>query len=123
MLKGYFVNFACAILATVSNSLLKQAVKNRINFGDSASSGLLSIFALLRFPTFWVSVIFFVAANVLWLHILSVQTMSVAFPLQVSLVLVMTTFVSVTMFSEPISPSGILGMIFVIVGIVLVSRQ
>lgn len=123
MLKGIHVNFACAILATVSNLLLKQAVKNRINLGDSALSGFLSFISLFRLPIFWVWGTVFIAANVLWLYIASIQPISVAFPLQVSLVLVMTTFVSVTMFSEPISPSGILGMILVIVGIVLVTRQ
>lgn len=123
MLKGYLINFACAILATVSNCLLKQTVQNRIKLGEPELSGILLFISLLRLPIFWLSLSAFIAANVLWLHILSVQPMSVAFPLQVSLVLVMTTFVSVTMFSEPISPSGILGMILIIVGIVLVSRQ
>lgn len=123
MFKGISLNLACALLATISNSLLKQSMQNRISSGGSALSTLLQLSGLLKLPVFWISIATFIAANVLWLYIVSQQPISVAFPLQISLVLVMTTIVSVTVFSEQISPSRITGMILIIAGIVLVSRQ
>jgi multidrug transporter EmrE-like cation transporter len=64
-----------------------------------------------------------VGNNILWLYILSQQPMSVAFPIQVSLVFLLTTVVSVTVFSEQLTAYGLLGIAFIVTGVILVSQR
>ena len=123
MLRGFLVNVACAALATASSSLLKHCVQGRIQLGGSAFSILNQIVSLFQSPAMWLALCAIVGNNILWLYILSQQPMSVALPIQVSLVFLLTTLVSVMVFSERLTASGLLGIVFVVTGVILVSQR
>ena len=123
MLRGFLVNVACAALATASSSLLKHCVQGLIQLGGSAFSILNQIVSLFQSPAMWLALCAMVGNNILWLYILSQQPMSVALPIQVSLVFLLTTLVSVMVFSERLTASGLLGIVFVVTGVILVSQR
>jgi multidrug transporter EmrE-like cation transporter len=123
MLRGFLVNVACAALATASSSLVKHCVQGRIQFEGSAFSKLNQIVSLFQSPVMWLALCAMVGNNILWLYILSQQPMSVAFPIQVSLVFLLTTVVSVTVFSEQLTAYGLLGIAFIVTGVILVSQR
>lgn len=123
MLRSILINLVCAVLAAASNSLLKHTVQGRIRAGGSPFSVMSQLFALLQYPTMWLAICAFVGSNILWLYILSQQPISVAFPIQVSLVFVLTTLISVTFFAEKLTATALLGIAFVIMGIVMVGKR
>ena len=79
-------------------------------------------FSMLQYPLVWLGAAAFLSANILWLLILATQQMSVAYPLQVSLVLVFSTIVSVVVFSEKLTATSITGLVFLLVGIVMLKQ-
>lgn len=109
-------------MAVVSNGLLKQALQGRIAWKGNIVTLVTDAFLLLKYPLVWLGAAAFITTNVLWLLILATQRMSVAYPLQLSLVFLFSTLVSVTIFSERLTPSVCLGLVLVISGIVLVSK-
>jgi multidrug transporter EmrE-like cation transporter len=122
MFKGIFINLSCAALAVIANALLKQALHGRIAWKGSVLTLFTDAFGLLRYPLVWLGAASFVAANVLWLFILATQRMSVAYPLQLSLVFLFATLASILVFSEKVTVPGMLGLALVVSGVVLVSR-
>ena len=123
MLRSILINLVCAVLAAASNSLLKYTVQGRIQVEGSAFSVISQFLALFQYPTMWLAICAFVGNNCLWLYILSQQPISVAFPIQVSLVFVLTTLISVTFFAEKLTATALLGIAFVITGIILVGKR
>lgn len=122
MFNGIFINLGCAALAVIANALLKQALHGRIGWKGSVLTLFADAFGLLRYPLVWLGAAAFVGANVLWLFILATQRMSVAYPLQLSLVFLFSTLASILVFSEKVTVSGMLGLALVVSGVVLVSR-
>lgn len=122
MFKGIFINLSCAALAVTANALLKHALHGRIAWKSSVPTLFADAFGLLRYPLVWLGASAFVAANVLWLFILATQRMSVAYPMQLSLVFLFSSLTSILVFSEKVTLSGLLGLALVVAGVVMVSR-
>jgi multidrug transporter EmrE-like cation transporter len=122
MYNGIIINLGCAALTVIANALLKQALHGRIAWNGSILTLIYDGFNLLRHPFVWLGAMALVAGNLLWLIIIASQRMSVAYPLQLSLVFLFSTLTSIIVFSENVTFSGMLGLVFVICGILLVTR-
>lgn len=120
--KSIFINIACALLAILANSLLKHAFQGRISWKGSVPTLLCDAFSMLQYPLVWLGAAAFLTANILWLLILATQQMSVAYPLQVSLLLVFSTIISVVTFAEKLTVTGITGLVLVLAGIVMLKQ-
>jgi multidrug transporter EmrE-like cation transporter len=122
MIKSIFVNIACAAMAVLANAVLKYSLQGRLSWKGNVPALLRDSLAMLQYPLVWLGGAAFIAANLLWLFILATQRMSVAYPLQLSLVLLISFLVSIAFFSEGISFRGCAGLAFLLVGIILIAR-
>lgn len=122
MIKSILINIACAAMAVLANALLKESLQGRLSWKGSVPALLWDSLTMLQYPLVWLGAAAFIAANLLWLFILATQRMSVAYPLQLALVILFSFLVSITFFSESISIRGCAGLAFLLVGIVLVVR-
>jgi multidrug transporter EmrE-like cation transporter len=115
-------NLGCAALSVLSNALLKHTLQGQIVWKGSVSNLFSDSINLARAPLFWLGVLSFVSANLTWLYILGTQRMSVAYPIQLSLVLVLTSTTGCLFFSERVSAANALGIILILGGISLITR-
>ena len=124
MIFNISINIFCAALMVFSNTLLKFTLKNSsITWNGKLIDWLYQFAFLLKKPSMWCAIILFVFSNLLWVFILSYQKMSVAYPLQITLVFVFSTIITFFIFDERISYSGIIGLIFIISGILLLIKS
>jgi multidrug transporter EmrE-like cation transporter len=124
MILNISVNIFCAALMVFSNTLLKFTLKNStITWNGKLIDWLYQFILLLKKPTMWCAIILFLFSNLLWVFILSYQKLSVAYPLQITLVFVFSTSVTFFVFDERMSYSGIIGLIIIISGILLLVKN
>ena len=121
-LKGLPLNLLCASSAVLSNAVLKQVLTGRVKWQGSVTALAMEMLQLLREPLMWLGGLAFIATNVLWLLILSTQQMSVAYPLQISLVFLLSTAVSVIVFSDKLNATGYAGLALLLTGILLLRQ-
>jgi multidrug transporter EmrE-like cation transporter len=121
-LKGLPLNLLCASSAVLSNAVLKHVLTGRFRWQGSVTALVLEMFQLIREPLMWLGGLAFIATNVLWLLILSTQQMSVAYPLQISLVFLLSTAVSVLVFSDKLNATGYAGLALLLTGILLLRQ-
>jgi multidrug transporter EmrE-like cation transporter len=121
-LKGLSLNLICACSAVLSNAVLKHVLTGRFRWQGSVPLLLGDLFALIKEPLMWLGGLAFVATNVLWLLILSTQQMSVAYPLQITLVFLLSTLVSVLIFSDRLNMTGYAGLVLLLTGILLLRQ-
>lgn len=84
---------------------------------------LTDLFSLLKQPLFLCGIAAFVVANLMWLLVLASQPLSIAYPLQIGLVILINTLISVFVFTETVSAWGIAGICLVMIGVLLISVQ
>lgn len=124
MIFNISINIFCAALMVFSNTLLKFTLKNSsITWNGKLIDWLYQFILLLKKPSMWCAIILFVFSNLLWVFILSYQKMSVAYPLQITLVFVFSTSVTFFVFNERLSYSGIIGLIIIISGVLLLVKN
>jgi multidrug transporter EmrE-like cation transporter len=121
-LKGLPLNLLCASSAVLSNAVLKHVLTGRVRWQGSVTALVMEMFQLIREPLMWLGGLAFIATNVLWLLILSTQQMSVAYPLQISLVFLLSTAVSVLVFSDKLNTTGYAGLALLLTGILLLRQ-
>jgi undecaprenyl phosphate-alpha-L-ara4N flippase subunit ArnE len=109
-----------ALTTAVSNTLLRIALKDNFAWKGSIPILLWDLIGLLRNPIFLLGMLFFITANILWLLVVGAQKLSLAYPLQLGLVLGLNAIISVFVFHEALSIMGWLGVGMVSVGILLI---
>jgi hypothetical protein len=116
------LSFASGFSSAATAAILHFVVKGRFRWEGSIIELVNEIMRLLSIPLFLLGLLMFVLSNILWLLVLGEQKLSIAFPLQVALVLILNTAISTIIFNETISVSGYWGIVFVIVGTALITR-
>lgn len=79
----------------------------------------LSIIKLLFSPFIFSGLVLYGVATILWLFILSRVPLSIAYPVQ-SIAYVLAVFGAYFIFHEPLSPTKIIGVILIILGVSLI---
>ena len=111
-----------ACLFTVSGNLLLRAGVVAAG-GFRLSSGALSQLLKLAYePRFVSGFILYGLASLSWFSVISMENLSTAYPVLVSISFVLVTFGSVFFFGERISPQKVIGMAIILAGIVVVLR-
>lgn len=82
----------------------------------------MDLIGLLGDAKFLIALGVFVLANVLWLLVLGSQKLSLAYPIQLGLVLAINSVLSVVVFREDVTPTAWLGITLVALGVVLITR-
>ena len=84
----------CSAAASVASTLLlKISIQHKLAWTGSVKEFLIVFLKVALQPVFALAVVAFVASNLLWLLVLSSQKLSLAFPIQVGLVVVINTIV------------------------------
>ena len=116
-------NIVCALLAVSSNAILKGTLQGSLAWKGSMIALMMDFLKILKNPQAWLGITAFIGANLLWLNILATQRMSTAYPLQLSLVFLFSTMISIVIFSERVTSQGVFGMVLVLAGVLLTLSQ
>lgn len=120
--KSFLLILVSAATATTSMALFRTILKDSYRWKGSLPEFLHDTLALFGKPVFLLACLVFVTSTVLWLIVLATQKLSLAYPVQIGLVVIFTGVVSAFVFSESISVRGYLGYLLLILGVFLVSR-
>jgi multidrug transporter EmrE-like cation transporter len=115
--------FICsALAATLSMALFRQVLHGRIIWRGDFLLLVRDTLALLGQPLFLLAVAAFGIATALWLVVLATQKFSVAYPVQIGMVTILTGLVSALVFRENIPVQGYIGYGLLLAGVVLIFR-
>jgi multidrug transporter EmrE-like cation transporter len=120
--KSILLLLASSITAVASATVFRLALKGTFHWKGSAGVLFLDTLRLLANPGFLLGIAIFVLANLLWLLVLGSQKLSVAYPVQIGLVLILSSLISAVVFREFLSFQGYVGVLLVILGVILIVR-
>lgn len=120
--KSFLLVLASAATATTSMVLFRKVLYGVYGWKGSLSQFFKDTLALFEKPLFLLACCVCATSILLWLVVVATQKLSIAYPLQIGLVIILTGFFSVTIFSETISIRGYIGYLLLIAGTILVSR-
>ena len=117
--KYIIISFICALSAISSNSIFKYIICNKINQELNTSNFLNVLLNAIKFPIFWLGLIIFVLGNGLWLFILSNSKLSIAYPVQIALVFILSSLSGIIFFNESLKFNSIIGLLLTFSGITI----
>lgn len=121
---NFKINLLCAILMVLSNTLLKHALTGScIKWEGKLIDWICQIILLFKKPIMWCALSVFIGANIMWLFILSSQKMNIAYPLQITLLFIISTTFTMYFFGEKLNYSGAVGLVAILGGIFLLIRN
>ncbi len=103
-------------------AVFRHVLQGRLQWEGSIGGLLRQVFRLFADPLFYVGLGLFGFSTLLWLLILASQKLSLAYPIQIGLVIVLSGLVAGVVFREQITISGYVGYALVIAGVFMVSR-
>jgi multidrug transporter EmrE-like cation transporter len=121
-LKSSLLLGCSALAAASSTAVFRYSLKDRFAWNGSFSQLFFDLLGLLRNAGFLLGLLIFVIANVLWLLVLGSQKLSLAYPIQLGSVLAINALISVLVFKETVSPTAWVGIVFVGIGIFLITK-
>ena len=114
----YIVLLVSIIMATLAQFLFKLGVNTidtaNKNIGQIIAAGITNIYV-------WGGVLGYALNLSLWLYVLAHLELSKAYPMT-SLAYIFTLFLGLFFFNEQITTAKIFGILFVIIGVVLLTR-
>ncbi len=120
---GWVLVMISAGLAVLANLLLRAGVDRAGGFDAEFSTIHLAFFNLLRQPFFDIGIIMYGLATLVWIRILSIEPLSVAYPILVSITFMLVTLGAVALFKESLNANKIIGLLVIIAGIIVISRS
>ena len=109
------------LLVYVSLIALGQLFFKLLSSHFHPNSIIFSVRDLSSSPLFYLSIILYALASLLWIYLLSFRPLSYFYPLAVSLSLVSTVFIGIFYFKESLSFRSLLGLLLIIIGISMCS--
>lgn len=116
-----YLNILCALLTVTTNTLFKYKLQGNLVWKDSVLTFALDLFYNFKNPLLILSLFIFILTNSLWIFILSTQNLSFALPFQIALVFLISIVFSYFIFNEKFTFQYLVGLIFVVIGIILIS--
>lgn len=120
---------AIASLISASGQLLLKrgslATGNILRFsGDRVSAPVIikKLIAILFEPHIFIAIILYFSSLFLWLKVLSRTEVSYAYPILISLTIMLTTTLSIIFFKETLTGAKIVGTVLVIAGLFLMTQ-
>lgn len=113
-----------AFLMSSGQMLFKKTAISIANYSENIgeAAGIIdSVIRALQIPWFYLALVVYGLATVLWLYILQRIPLSIAYPFSALAMLVVPIF-SFLIFKEKLSYSYFMGSILIVSGIVIISR-
>jgi multidrug transporter EmrE-like cation transporter len=120
--KSILLLLSSAGAAAISTAIFRATLKDRFMWKGSVPVLIRDVFGLLSNIGFLTGLSVFILANVLWLLVLGSQKLSVAYPVQIGLVVVLNALISAWFFAESMTAQGYAGLAFIIMGVFLIVR-
>jgi len=116
---GWFLVFLSAGLTVAANLLLRSGVERAGGF----AMDLVGLANLVRQPRFDLGLALYTMASLVWFRVLSVEPLSIAYPVLVSTTFFLVTIGAVALFRESLAWHKLLGLMVILAGIFIVSRS
>jgi multidrug transporter EmrE-like cation transporter len=120
--KSLLLLLASAGAATTSTAIFRSTLKDRFAWKGSVPELIKDVFGLLSNVGFLTGLAVFILTNLLWLLVLGSQKLSVAYPIQIGLVVLFNAVISAWFFAESMSVQGYAGLAFIVLGVFLIVR-
>jgi multidrug transporter EmrE-like cation transporter len=116
---GWFLILLSAGLTVAANLLLRSGVERAGGF----TMELASLAALARQLRFDLGIVLYAMASLVWFRVLSIEPLSIAYPVLVSSTFLLVTIGAVLLFHESLAWHKILGLVIILAGIFIISRS
>lgn len=116
---GWILVLASAALAVGANLLLRGGVE-RLGGMVSGFAGLIN---MAWQPLIIFGLFLYALATIVWIRVLAVEPLSVAYPLLVSITFMLVTIGAALLFRESLGWQKFFGLLVILAGIFLVSRS
>ena len=120
-MSNFVLFFLYAGLMAFGQLLFKQAANQLKELPPS--SGFTSVMYLIGNSRFMTACVVYAVATVLWVAVLAQFNLSVAYPIVISLSVLLTVLIGVFIFDEPFTAYGFLGLCSVIIGIIILAKN
>lgn len=120
---GWFLIMLSAILAVFANLMLRAGVDRAGGFVTDLTSIHVALLNLVKQPMFDIGLFMYALATLVWIKILSVEQLSIAYPVMVSITFALVTLGAVLFFKESLNTYKILGLLIIFAGILIISRS
>lgn len=118
-MKYLLINIICASLAVFSASIFKFLITSRINLNSDFKTLSADLLSILKFFEFWLGLFLFILSQIIWLYIIASQKLSIAYPLQVGLSLILFSVVAHFIFKEEMNLKQTVALCIIFFGIIL----
>lgn len=115
--------FGCAAAVVLANVVLRMAIdKSGVKVFSGGIAGIpADIIGLLKTPLFFVAMILYAIAMLIWFRLVAMAPLSVAYPALACLTFVAISLAGVFIFSEPLSLFRVAGLVLMLSGLALMS--
>jgi multidrug transporter EmrE-like cation transporter len=120
-IRGLSLVIISAILTVAANLMLRAGVNKAGGFPAHLQSSFSTIIKLIAQPLFDLGVLLYALASLIWFHVISTESLSVAYPLLVSLTFVFVTLGAILIFHETLNMTKLIGIIIILIGIIILS--
>ena len=110
-----------SVMTAVSQMLFKQSA-TAVTTGATSATNAHKFLELLMIPSFLFALFLYSAAFVLWMWLLSKSTLSILYPIGLSLNVILALVAAHYFLNESITALQLTGIAFVIVGIFIIAR-
>jgi len=122
-LAGFCFTIVAALLAALSNILLRFGLMRGGGFGISDDGLVHDLVRLLWEPAFLGGLVLYGIALAAWMRVISTESVYVGYVLLVSVAFIATSVGDALLFREPVTLQRALGGAVILVGILLVARS
>lgn len=122
-MSSIYINILCALVTVLSNTLIKYSLSNKLVWKGEIITFLIDLLSNFKNPLLILAMMIFITGNILWIFIISTQNFSFALPLQIALVFLFNLMVSFFLFNEQLNLFSILGILFILLGIFLITKS
>lgn len=122
-IKSFILFIASAGTSAAATAAFRVALRDRRVWRDNVMDLIASVASLGLQPMFLFGFLNFIAANLLWMVVLATQPLSVAYPMQISLIIVFNAVISFACFSERLTLAGMVGLACILLGVLLMRAE
>lgn len=116
-----FILLVTSIVTATSQILFKQTT-NVVTAGTASSTYVQRFLELLMMPNFLIALLLYGVAFLLWIWLLSKTSLSIIYPIGLSLNVVLALIAARYFLHESITPFHLAGIAIIIIGIFIVAR-
>ncbi len=117
---GWYMVTLSAVLTALANLFLRVGVQRAGGFPTNVVVAILNV---VKQPLFDIGVIFYALAALVWFRVLATESLSIAYPILVSITFMLVTVAAAMFFHETLNVFKLLGLTIILAGIYVISMS